>query len=272
MKITEIKSCHIGPDLSPEQFIPEHIFLFLAKGSITGFDGNKGYILPAGGYCLLRKNHLARYSKEKDNGKFEKVVIVFDEQFLYSFKEKNNITLTAVPYLTGAFIGLKKDELIPNFIRSLEPYYNNSTEIDKAFSDIKREELLLILLKNNPELKNVFFDFGIPQKIDLEKFMNHNYKFNISLDRFAFLTGRSLSTFKRDFRKVFNTTPGNWLIKKRLNEAYFQINEQGKKPGSIYLELGFEDLSHFSYVFKKQFGYPPAELLKQNKERKLQIV
>jgi len=28
------------------------------------------------------------------------------------------------------------------------------------------------------------------------------------------------------------------------------------------MEVGFENLSHFSYEFKKQFGYPPTQLLK----------
>jgi AraC-like DNA-binding protein len=109
----------------------------------------------------------------------------------------------------------------------------------------------------------VLFNFGAPEKIDLASFMNRNYRFNISLERFAFLTGRSLSAFKRDFHKQFNETPGHWLTRKRLDEAYFLIRNQSQKPSEIYLHLGFEDLSHFSFAFKKQFGQSPGELLKK---------
>ncbi|WP_370895618.1 helix-turn-helix transcriptional regulator [Chryseobacterium gossypii] len=116
----------------------------------------------------------------------------------------------------------------------------------------------MILLKGNPDLKNIFFNFNIPHKIDLESFMNHNFKFNISLERFAFMTGRSLSTFKREFKAIFNTTPGKWLMNK-LQEAYFLLNKEHKKPTDIYIDLGFEDLSHFSYVFKKEFGISPSK-------------
>jgi AraC-like DNA-binding protein len=91
--------------------------------------------------------------------------------------------------------------------------------------------------------------------------MNRNFRFNVSLERFAFMTGRSLSSFKRDFAKIFKTNPGNWLKKKRLDEAYFQINKQHQKPSDVYLEVGFEDLSHFSYSFKKEFGLAPSELI-----------
>jgi AraC-like DNA-binding protein len=80
------------------------------------------------------------------------------------------------------------------------------------------------------------------------------------LAQFAKLTGRSLSTFKRDFVKIFGTTAEKWLQKQRLERAYFLITQKNKRPSTIYLELGFETLSHFSYAFKKQFGQTPTEL------------
>jgi len=97
-----------------------------------------------------------------------------------------------------------------------------------------------------------------PGKMDLEEYMNRNFQYNVSLDRFAYLTGRSLSTFHRDFKSIFNTTPGRWLLKKRLNEAYYQIMGKGLKPSDVYLQVGFEDLSHFSSTFKKAFGIAPS--------------
>ena len=137
---------------------------------------------------------------------------------------------------------LKKSDLINSFLLSLEPYYNNSGNISPAFSNIKREELLLILLRSQPELPDILFDFGVPGRLDLEKFMQQNYKFNVSMERFAFLTGPSLSAFKRDFKTIFNKTPNRWLVKRRLQEARFLIEKKKQKPADIYLDLGFEDL------------------------------
>ncbi|MEH6679798.1 MAG: AraC family transcriptional regulator [Sediminicola sp.] len=259
MKVTDIRSCYIGPEISPEQFIAEHIFLYLAKGRINGYDGNTKQTLNAGEYHLLVKNRLARYSKEKIENEFEKVVIIFDEVFLKKFQEKHGPTVVK-HRSEKAFLKLDESELIPNFVRSLAPYYNGSGKIDKAFADIKREELLIILLKNRPELTGIFFDFGIPEKINLEGFMNKNFKFNVSIQRLAYMTGRSLSAFKRDFKEIFNETPKRWLVQKRLQEAHFLIDKKKKRPTDIYLELGFQDLSHFSYAFKKQFGLAPTEL------------
>lgn len=256
----DIKSCYIGPEISPEQFIPEHLFLFLAKGILNGYDGSNYVRMYPGDCCIVRKNHLARYNKQKENDEFEKVAVVFDELFLKRVQEKYQLVRSAYKP-KEAFIHLNNNEQITRFISSLIPYYDGNGKIKKENQDSKREELLLILLEMQPELYGVFFDFGKPEKIDLEKFMNQNYKFNVGIERFAYLTGRSLSAFKRDFKQIFNDTPSRWLIQKRLQEAYFLIFKKNQKPSEIYIDLGFENLSHFSFAFKKQFGISPKNLL-----------
>jgi len=259
MNTNKIVSCYLGPEISPEQFIAEHFFLYLAQGKIEGYDGYKKYTMKAGECCIVRKNHLARYSKQKDNGHFEKVVIVFDEAFLKDYQQTHNVVSVEQQQI-GAFLLLKSNPLIPAFLQSLMPYYQEGGKVNDIFSKVKREELLLILLQSNPELSGILFNFGAPQKLNLEAFMNRNYKFNISIGRFAYLTGRSLSAFKRDFTAIFSDTPSRWLVQKRLQEAHFLISKKGKKPSDVYLELGFEDLSHFSFSFKKKFGFNPSNL------------
>lgn len=259
MRASEIRSCYIGPEISPEQFIAEHFFLYIARGRIHGYDGQRSATLNAGEYALVRKNHLARYNKEQVNGEFEKVVIIFDEAFLKAYTGEHKADASAVKPET-AFIALPKDERIPAFMDSLLPHYNGFGRIDAAVADHKRRELLDLLVSIQPELANILFDFAPPQQIDLEAFMNRNYKFNVSIERFAYLTGRSRSAFKRDFRQVFGDTPKRWLMRKRLQEAYFLITKKQQKPSAIYLDLGFENLSHFSYAFKKAFGKSASQL------------
>lgn len=249
---------YVGKEISPEQFIAEHTFVYVIKGIMNLYDGNKHVSLKSGDCAIGRKNRLARFNKEKVNNELEKVFVFFDEAFLQIFQERHKPKLTKFGS-DETIINLKRNDLLPNFIQSFLPYYNHAI-IKKPFADVKREELLLILLQRQPELASVIFDFGIPQKINLEEFMNKNFKFNVSVERFAFLTGRSLSAFKRDFKATFKDTPAHWLVKKRLQEAYFLIEKKQQKSSDIYLELGFETLSHFSYAFKKQFGYAPSAI------------
>ncbi|KOS07412.1 AraC family transcriptional regulator [Flavobacterium akiainvivens] len=257
---SKILSCHLGPEISPEHFISEHFFMYLIEGSITAYDGKDTYTVHPGEITIARKNHFVRYTKHSVNNVFRKVIIAFDKPFLEYFLERHPVESIASEN-TGAFITLPDTPRISNYIQSLEPYYTGDLEIEAGFEDIKREELMLILLKAEPWLANVFFNFAMPQKIDLEAFMHRNFRFNVSLDRFAFMTGRSLSSFKRDFLKVFGTTPGKWLTAKRLEEAHFLIKNTGARPGEVYNDLGFEDFSHFSFAFRKHFGVTPTEVI-----------
>lgn len=103
----------------------------------------------------------------------------------------------------------------------------------------KLKEAVFMLLQLRPDVGQVLFNFSSLWKIDLEEFMNKNYKYDLSIDEFAHYTGRSLSTFKKDFARIFSLTPSRWIVKRRLEEA--------------------KNLSHSSTAFKKEFGYPPSE-------------
>ena len=258
MKATGTDLTYVVDEISLQHFIDEHYFMYVVKGIVILYDGSKYLELRSGESCIARKNRLGRYYKMKENNELEKVILALDETFLKKFHDKHKTTITKFES-TETCIPISKNELLTNYITSLQPYYSRG-QISEPFSEVKREELLLIILQSQPALSGLFFDFGIPAKINLEEFMSRNYTFNVSIDRFAFLTGRSLSAFKRDFRQIFHETPGHWLVLKRLQEAHFLIDQKGRKPSDIYLDLGFETLSHFSFAFKKQFGLTPTEL------------
>lgn len=257
-----IPSCYLGPDISPEQFVAEHLFLLVTQGELEGYDGYRKRVLPAGAACLVRKNRLVRYRKQTAAGQAEKIAIRFDEALLRAFVERHpKVTDTAAAPPDGeAFIDIEMSERLRAFALSLPPYYLGGGRLDPVFADVKREELLLLLLQQDASLGRLLFDFRPPGRVDLESFMNANYRFNVSLERFAYLTGRSLSAFKRDFKALFNSSPASWLVKRRLEEAHFLLTHQPLTASDVYLELGFEDLSHFSFAFKKQFGCSPRQL------------
>jgi AraC family transcriptional regulator, exoenzyme S synthesis regulatory protein ExsA len=79
-----------------------------------------------------------------------------------------------------------------------------------------------------------------------------NFSFNLNLQEFAQLSNRSLSAIKRDFQKLFNTTPGKWLMEKRLNNAMHMLTHTKKTVS----EVAFENPSHFSRAFKQRFNIP----------------
>ena len=139
--------------------------------------------------------------------------------------------------------------------------------LPENIATIKITEAISVLRSIDPDIDDVLANFEEPGKIDIAGFMEKNYMFNMPMEKFGYLTGRSLTTFKRDFKKAFQTTPQRWLTQKRLELAHYHLAEKKKNPVDIYFEVGFENLSHFSFAFKKHFGYTPTELLSQQTGR-----
>jgi AraC family transcriptional regulator, exoenzyme S synthesis regulatory protein ExsA len=253
-------SCYVSRSREGEQFVPEHVFTYQLAGSMVMNDGNKEYIFNAGDFRFGKRNHLMKFLKvPPDGGEFKSVSVRLTQETLrnfsmeFGYRAENNVNNDAV-------LKLKPDALYKSYMDSLIPYLQLNQLGNERLLSTKLNEAIWLLLKVDPDLKNVLFDFGEPGKIDLEAFMNKNFHFNVELNRFAYLTGRSLATFKRDFEKIFHISPSRWLLKRRLQEAYYLIKEKGQLPSDVYLELGFEDLSHFSFAFKKVYGAAPSKI------------
>jgi len=253
-------SCYYTKNREGEQFVPEHVLSFQIAGTLILNDGMQDFISKEGDFRFVRRNKLVKFSKRPpENKEFRSISIYLDQQTLRSVSRE--LGYDPVQHQNGkAVLELTSSQLLTSYIDSLMPYQEFQPPTSPHLMSLKLKEAILILLQTEPEIKNLLFDFSEPGKIDLEGFMNQNFHFNVQLKRFAYLTGRSLATFKRDFDKTFHTSPSRWLLQKRLEAAHYLIKEKGKAPSEVYLETGFEDLSHFSFVFKKAFGVAPSRI------------
>lgn len=255
-------SCYDCIKTDGENLLSQFVFGYQQAGSLQVYDGKKTISFGKGSYWLAVKNRVARFTKMPPaQGEFKSVSITFNDETLRQFSKKND-KVSGKKIDAPPVIILKEDNLYNSFFKSLEVYEDFTFTDTKPAVEHKLIEALVVLLKVQPELKDILFDFEEPHKIGLAGFMEENYKFNLPMSQFAYLTGRSLSSFKRDFRKIYQNTPAKWLQTKRLEAAYFLIKEKNRSPSEVYTELGFEDLSHFSYVFKKQFSINPSALTK----------
>ncbi|PSL22491.1 helix-turn-helix domain-containing protein [Dyadobacter jiangsuensis] len=255
-------SCYFTRNREGEQFAPEHVFSYQISGTLTINNGEQEYVFKPGDYRFTRRNQLLKFIKQPpSDGVFKSVSVYLDQETLRSFAMEHGYQADHAHSLeAGSVIALKGGGLVKGFMDSLMPYCEDDQLIDVDLQALKLREAIMILLRSSPAMKDILFDFSEPGKIDLEAFMNKNFHFNVQMNRFAYLTGRSLATFKRDFEHIFHTSPSRWLQQRRLQEAHYLIKEKGRAASEVYLEIGFEDLSHFSFAFKKMFGVPPSRL------------
>lgn len=241
-----------------EIFIKQPVFDYIISGTSEVYFGGKSQSYKAGDFRFAARNRLSKFVKQPpEGGEYKSISICIDKETLLEIKNDFQVDEAVSRKHENVFL-LKPNKLFNNYIDSLLPYLENRNTISDSLVKVKIKEAVLIFMEANPELKNILFDFNEPGKIDLEAYMNTHYQYNGSLDEFAYLTGRSLSTFKRDFEKIFSITPNRWLIQKRLEEAYYLLNKKKMKATDVYIDVGFKDYSHFSISFKKLFGITPS--------------
>jgi AraC-like DNA-binding protein len=154
------------------------------------------------------------------------------------------------------------------FFHSMMPYFESPQPPDAALLELKFREIILTMADNprNGALLSYFSSLlNEPKSVDLQRVMEENYSYHLGLEQFAQLCNRSLSAFKRDFQKIYQTTPGKWILEKRLDKALHMLSHMDKTVQETAFETGFENPSHFSRVFRERFGYPPTAV-KQKKQ------
>lgn len=260
--------CYVENDRLFEEMVADHMLVYICSGEMILMAKDKRITLKKGDSFLLKRNHLLKKIKQpaKNGENFKGLFLQLKTPLLKEIFVKQHIVL---PVNGNKLIGnsnhfmLEKHPFLDGLFLSLEQYFNSKQYPSKDLMDTKLKEAVFTLLQLKPELGTVLFDFAEPWKVDLAEFMINNYKCDLSIKQFAHYTGRSLSTFKKDFTRLYNETPNRWLIKKRLEEAMHLISNKGLKPSEVYLNVGFKNLSHFSTAFKKQYGCSPSFIIEK---------
>lgn len=259
-----IHYCHVVSKAPCRNVITEHMLVYIYSGALDVYSENRTYHLHKGDAYILRRNHLNnKEAKPLDNGEpFEGIFIYFTVPMLREVIAQHGISLKNVsPYQRKSpYIPLPRHAYIGNLFASLLAYFKAEHFPDERLMDLKMQEIILTLLEIKPELKALLFDFALSSKVDLPAFMEQCYLQNYSVAELAHHAGCSLATFRKDFLQTFHTTPGRWILSRRLTEARRLIEEEGRKPVEVYLLTGFKTLSHFSRAFKEKYGMLPSSL------------
>jgi AraC-like DNA-binding protein len=234
----------------------------------------KKLLVGPGRSCLLTEGKLVFLKKGAiRQGKFFDVswrTIVFcvpDNYLQQLFKEYRALKPLPVTPLPPqeAVIEINTNNTIQAYFYGLLPYFTQTPPPAESLLELKCRELMFNIF-SHPEntailayLKSVS-DCSKPSLIEI---MEANYTYNLSLEEFAKISQRSLTVFKKDFVETFHTTPGKWLLQKRLDYAQLLLGNSENNVNEIAYECGFESTTHFSRVFKARLGIPPLQYRKR---------
>lgn len=256
-------SCYFNNEEKCIKMVKNHSLVYVYSGEIILEEEGVTTIVGAGECVFLRKdNRVLMTKKPKEDEPFQSIFMMFNRPFLrevFQKIQKRNLPIDVKRHKTSV-IKLSYTPDIASLFQSMIPYFDTAIVPANELMQLKQMEGVYSLLNLDKNFYTDLFDFNDPWKVDILDFLNENYMYDLSMEEIAHFTGRSLATFKRDFKKISSLPPRKWLMNKRLEVAKDKLHDGKKKVSDVYLEVGFKDLSHFSRAYKETFGVSPSQM------------
>lgn len=251
-------------------FQNEACFLYFKKGESI-INSPLGKVIIGNGESVLLKcgSYFAEIINHADAGICEVYVIhLYPEIFKEIYKEEIPEFVKSQKDAPYAQKIIQKN-VINHFIQSLDFYFENEQLVSAELLNLKLKELILLLLETNERLTiiDLLAHLFTPRKATITEVINAHLFTNISLEQMATLAGQSLSTFKREFKIHFNSTPANYIRTKRINKAADLLIVSDFSISEISYQIGYDDSSHFSRLFSQFFQISPTDYRLQHKKQ-----
>lgn len=121
-------------------------------------------------------------------------------------------------------------------------------------------KILITLTRNNETLSKLQNQYGYDKQIaKLQLYINENYNKDINLEELSNLFYTSVSTISRKFKDYTGTSIKNYLIMIRMQKSKYLLLFSDKYIHEISYEIGYDNPSHFSRIFKKYNKYSPLQ-------------
>lgn len=257
-----VYSCLIPHNIQWEHRMPYHGLIYVRSGRFV-IESRSGIMeVEAGGFVFLRRDCTVKVTKMPvGNEPYSGINLSLPRKLLkdtYSRLSSSGKLPRDVKPMEEVALRLPNTASVESLFQSLLPYVDRGEAPSDELLRLKFQEAILCLLNFDRRLYPTLFDFNEAWKIDILEFMEQNFTEDMSMEEFASYTGRSLATFKRDFARISESTPQQWIIEHRLDLAHKILESEPLPASEVAMRVGFKNRSHFSTAFKSRFGYTPG--------------
>jgi AraC-like DNA-binding protein len=245
--------------ISSEIWTHNNFFSFIIRGKMLWRTSDTEILVKKGDAFFVKKGAIKVQTFYKED--FCELIVFVPDEFIKEVINKHKISFALGKSTTKSrsIFPLHSEDVLTAYFESLYSYFIQSKQPSESLLKLKFEELIINIISNDKNLPviNHFKYICECSKISLREIMEANFTSNLSLAEFASLCGRSLSTFKRDFFEIYDTSPGTWLMKKRLEYARYLLETTDKSIYEIIFDTGFKNRTHFIRIFKDEYGITP---------------
>ncbi|WP_162276891.1 helix-turn-helix domain-containing protein [Mucilaginibacter pedocola] len=228
-------------------------FSFVQHGQKHIYRAEGSTILRPGHGMLIPEGHSIIAEHSDSDEAYNSIIIFFPaslgQEFIASRNYEGRVKDIA-PY-----VHFEIDGYIGEYVNSLKTLICRGQKLSPELAVIKVNELLTALCDLHPGL--LVSLFSGQRDLSLMNLIEQNLLKELSLEELAFLANRSVSSFKRDFMKMYGVPPQQYIRGRKLEIAGKELLK-GKSASELYLDYGYQHLSNFNTAFKRKFGVTPS--------------
>lgn len=241
---------------------------YVMRGTKHIYDGDARHTINRGEiFYMGAGNHYVEETME-DGKPFEQIIIYYSPSQLqrillnlnmgFSINITNTHTCDRCRRLNH--VAMPASSMIRSYFSHANTYLQEERFMhDEAAENIKMTELIyLIISQSDGCMKSKVLSNVDAARDNFEQIIYAHIFSDMSIEKLAEKCNRSLTSFKKEFKRHFFMPPHRWFIKQRLIQSRLLLISTSKSISEIGIECTFPNTSHFIKLFKKQYGTTPA--------------
>lgn len=249
--------------------LSRYALCYILRGSANIYYGDTRHRISQGEiYCLGLGNHYIE--KIPENGRpFEQIVIYYTPddlrnimmQLTYAYEFRITNSHSCEKCRTSGHISMPAWESLRMLFASVNDLLLKEERrgSDDVIEGIRISEIFYEIASHDDCcLKSKFLNNIDTSKENFEQVVYDNIFRDVSIEELARMSNRSLTSFKKEFRRHYNCPPHKWIIRQRLQHARLLLLATDKSVSEVGYECTFTNTSHFIKLFRKQYGTTPA--------------
>ncbi len=249
-------------------------FLYVKEGDVNYLiDDEKLNV--ATNYSLLVNcmNSGKQIENSKPDSNCEIVIVTFYPEILKKIYDRGLPLLLKKPENLISNKSIEKinnDFLIQKYIEGLLFYFENPSLINEDILVLKVKEIILLLsqTQNSESIQLVLSQLFSPAAYTFRQIIEANLFSQLTIEELAQQNNLSVSSFKREFSKMYNDTPANYIKTKKLEKAAELLQVSNQRITEIAFDCGFNDLANFTKSFTSKYNVSPTNYRQKLEDKK----
>jgi AraC-like DNA-binding protein len=246
------------------QLNDEAYFIYVNQGHHVAISPNEVIDVPEGNLGIsVGKSLILKAYPNLENQEYQVLIIhVSRDVVTKAFGNKfPDISASSENEFSKDMFTGKTCVISKNYVDGILHYFHNQHVVTEEIVELKIKEILLLLLgsKKAEEVALLLEHFVNKRTASFKEVIETHILSEVSLEELSQLCNMSLSTFKRHFKKIYNTTPNEYIFDKRLENSKKLLATSEQSIDHVAFLSGFKTTAHYSRKFKERYNISPSQ-------------